>query len=90
MKTFARLISTFFPLFLLHSAGALAAAPSPADLTNLISAAQKEGKVKGAVFLVHGHDEAAKEKFPGGWKTLKPYLRVVPQPNKQKKAADQG
>lgn len=31
-------------------------------------------------------DEAAKEKFPGGWKTLKPYLRVVPQPNKQKKA----
>jgi len=34
-------------------------------------------------------DEAAKEKFPGGWKTLKPYLRVVPQPNKQTKAADQ-
>lgn len=27
-------------------------------------------------------DEAAKEKFPGGWKTLKPYLRVVPQPGK--------
>jgi alkyl hydroperoxide reductase subunit AhpC len=27
-------------------------------------------------------DEAAKAKFPGGWKTLKPYLRVVPQPNK--------
>ena len=26
-------------------------------------------------------DEAAKEKFPGGWKTVKPYLRVVPQPN---------
>ncbi len=25
-------------------------------------------------------DEAAKEKFPNGWKTLKPYLRVVPQP----------
>jgi len=25
-------------------------------------------------------DEQAKEKFPGGWKTLKPYLRVVPQP----------
>jgi alkyl hydroperoxide reductase subunit AhpC len=25
-------------------------------------------------------DEAAKEKFPGGWTTLKPYLRVVPQP----------
>ncbi|ADH87397.1 Peroxidase [Ancylobacter novellus DSM 506] len=27
-------------------------------------------------------DEAAKEKFPEGWKTLKPYLRVVPQPGK--------
>ncbi|NRB39993.1 MAG: peroxiredoxin [Pseudomonadales bacterium] len=25
-------------------------------------------------------DELAKEKFPGGWKTIKPYLRVVPQP----------
>jgi alkyl hydroperoxide reductase subunit AhpC len=25
-------------------------------------------------------DEAAKEKFPGGWKTLKPYLRMVEQP----------
>jgi len=27
-------------------------------------------------------DEATKEKSPGGWKTLKPYLRVVPQPGK--------
>jgi alkyl hydroperoxide reductase subunit AhpC len=27
-------------------------------------------------------DEQAKEKFPGGWKTVKPYLRIVPQPNK--------
>lgn len=27
-------------------------------------------------------DEAAKEKFPNGWKTLKPYLRVVAQPGK--------
>ncbi len=25
-------------------------------------------------------DEAAKEKFPAGWKTVKPYLRVVKQP----------
>ncbi|MBL8216132.1 MAG: peroxiredoxin [Bryobacterales bacterium] len=25
-------------------------------------------------------DEAAKAKYPGGWTTLKPYLRVVPQP----------
>ena len=25
-------------------------------------------------------NEAAKDKFPGGWKEVKPYLRVVPQP----------
>ena len=25
-------------------------------------------------------DEQAKEKFPGGWETVKPYLRRVPQP----------
>ena len=25
-------------------------------------------------------DEQAKQKFPGGWKTIKPYLRVVAQP----------
>jgi thioredoxin-dependent peroxiredoxin len=35
------------------------------------------------------NDEAAREKFPGGWKTIKPYLRVVPQPNKQTKTAEQ-
>jgi thioredoxin-dependent peroxiredoxin len=27
-------------------------------------------------------DEEAKSKFPKGWKTLKPYLRLTPQPNK--------
>jgi alkyl hydroperoxide reductase subunit AhpC len=32
------------------------------------------------------NDEAAREKFPDGWKTVKPYLRIVPQPNKQTKA----
>ena len=25
-------------------------------------------------------DEEAKAKYPGGWKTLRPYLRIVPQP----------
>ena len=25
-------------------------------------------------------DEQAREKFPGGWRAVKPYLRVVPQP----------
>lgn len=27
-------------------------------------------------------DEAAKEKFPGGWRAPKPYLRITKQPNK--------
>jgi alkyl hydroperoxide reductase subunit AhpC len=30
------------------------------------------------------NDEQAKEKFPAGWKAVKPYLRVTPQPNKVK------
>jgi alkyl hydroperoxide reductase subunit AhpC len=25
-------------------------------------------------------DEAAKQKYPGGWKAPKPYMRIVPQP----------
>jgi thioredoxin-dependent peroxiredoxin len=25
-------------------------------------------------------DEQAKAKYPNGWKTLKPYLRILPQP----------
>src|SRR5689334_9171081 len=33
-------------------------------------------------------DEAAKEKFPGGWKAPKPYLRITPQPNKQAGQSD--
>ena len=32
-------------------------------------------------------DEQAKEKFPGGWKTLKPYLRIVEQPGKKASSA---
>ena len=28
------------------------------------------------------NDEDAKAKFPDGWKTVKPYIRVVPQPGK--------
>lgn len=35
-------------------------------------------------------DEQAKEKFPAGWKTLKPYLRVTPQPNKKAEAEAAG
>jgi alkyl hydroperoxide reductase subunit AhpC len=33
-------------------------------------------------------DEEAKTKFPAGWKTLKPYLRITPQPNKVEAKAD--
>ena len=34
-------------------------------------------------------DEQAKEKFPAGWQTVKPYLRVTPQPNKTKASGSQ-
>ncbi|RYY19045.1 MAG: peroxiredoxin, partial [Chitinophagaceae bacterium] len=27
-------------------------------------------------------DAEAKEKYPQGWKTIKPYLRIIPQPAK--------
>ncbi len=32
------------------------------------------------IILPSVSDEEAKQKYPGGWKTLKPYLRVVAQP----------
>ena len=31
-----------------------------------------------AIIVPSLSDEKAREKFPGGWKTLKPYLRIVP------------
>lgn len=34
------------------------------------------------IILSSVSDDAAKEKFPAGWKTLKPYLRLVAQPGK--------
>jgi len=33
-------------------------------------------------------DEAAKEKFAGGWKAPKPYLSITPQPNKKTDSTD--
>jgi thioredoxin-dependent peroxiredoxin len=32
-------------------------------------------------------DEDAKKKYPNGWKTPKPYIRIVPQPEQSKEAA---
>jgi alkyl hydroperoxide reductase subunit AhpC len=34
------------------------------------------------IILTSVSDEDAKAKFPKGWKALRPYLRVTPQPNK--------
>jgi alkyl hydroperoxide reductase subunit AhpC len=34
------------------------------------------------IILTSVSDEEAKTKFPKGWKALKPYLRMTPQPNK--------
>ena len=33
-------------------------------------------------------DEAARAKFPGGWKTVKPYLRTLPQPVEEPQPAE--
>ena len=50
-----------------------------------------EHQVATPVNWQHGEDviivpavtnEAAKEKFPGGWNEVRPYLRIVPQPGK--------
>jgi thioredoxin-dependent peroxiredoxin len=38
------------------------------------------------IILASVTDAEAKEKFPEGWKTLKPYLRIVPQPGTPEKA----
>ena len=46
--------------------------PPPADW--------KQGE--DVIILASVSDEAAKEKFPAGWNTLKPYLRLVAQPGK--------
>lgn len=35
-------------------------------------------------------DEQAREKFPSGWTTVKPYLRVVPQPGTRPEKDDRG
>ncbi len=32
------------------------------------------------IILTSVPDEEAKKKYPGGWKALRPYLRIVPQP----------
>jgi alkyl hydroperoxide reductase subunit AhpC len=32
------------------------------------------------IILPTVQEAEAKEKFPGGWKSPKPYLRIVPQP----------
>lgn len=37
-------------------------------------------KGEDVIILPSVSDEEAKQKYPGGWKTVKPYLRIVPQP----------
>ena len=44
-------------------------------------ATPSDWKQGGDVIIVPSlKDEDAKTLFPGGWKTVKPYLRIVPQP----------
>ena len=37
-------------------------------------------KGEDVIIVASVSDAEAKEKFPGGWKSVKPYLRIVPQP----------
>ncbi len=39
-------------------------------------------KGEDVIIVTSVSDAEAKEKFPEGWKTVKPYLRIVPQPGK--------
>lgn len=52
------------------------------QLTAKFSVATPANWERGQDVIIAGSvsDEAAKEKFPAGWKSVKPYLRVVPQP----------
>jgi len=36
------------------------------------------------IILASVSEEDAKKKFPGGWKSPKPYLRIVPQPEEKR------
>src|SRR3974377_119395 len=35
---------------------------------------------EGVILVPRVSDERARQKFPGGWRAPKPYLRIVPQP----------
>jgi len=52
------------------------------QLTSRNSVATPANWKQGEDVIIAGSvsDEAAKEKFPGGWKSPKPYIRLVPQP----------
>jgi alkyl hydroperoxide reductase subunit AhpC len=53
------------------------------ELLRVIDSLQLTAKYSDDVIIVPSlSDEAAKEKFPGGWRAPKPYLRITPQPNK--------
>ena len=42
---------------------------------------EENGKQGDEVIIVTSvSNEEAKQKYPGGWKSPKPYLRIVPQP----------
>ena len=48
--------------------------------TPVPSAVEMWSVALGVIITAAVSDEEAKQKFPQGWKTPKPYLRIVPQP----------
>lgn len=41
------------------------------------------GRVQVVIIVPSVRYDAARERVPDGWKTVKPYLRVVPQPGRK-------
>ena len=46
----------------------------------VVQGLRKRGKIDDVIIGAAITDDEAKTLFPNGWKTVKPYLRVVPQP----------
>ena len=51
----------------------------PGDVSPNFEADTTEGRI-GFHEWIGDSDDEARQKFPQGWRALKPYLRLVPQP----------
>ena len=61
-------------------ATAAAAPPTPARASIPVSPASTKPSPPGVSGIIP-RNEAAKETYPDGWESPKPYIRIVPQPS---------